>query len=47
MTNHAVTEWFNELVTLVFLSAGPALGAAVGALFLGGLIWGVVVILTR
>ncbi len=47
MSRQPVIESLQELATLAFLGAGPALGAAIALAFLGGLVLGLIAVLTR
>lgn len=44
---HAVSDFFQEAVTVFFLTAGPALGAAIALAWLIGLIYGTITALLR
>lgn len=47
MNRQAVYDTLQEFVTVFFLAAGPALGAAIAAAWLVGLILGLFAVLTR
>ncbi len=47
MTKQAFLDSLQELVTLFFLAAGPALGAAIALAWLVGLVLGLFAVLTR
>ncbi|MFB3921875.1 MAG: hypothetical protein ACE145_09145 [Terriglobia bacterium] len=47
MNRQAVYDTLQELVTVTFLSAGPALGAAIALAWLIGLTLGLFAVLTR
>jgi len=47
MNKQAVLENLQELVTLFFLAAGPALGAAIAVAWLVGLVLGLFAVITR
>lgn len=47
MTRQAVYDTWEEVVTIVFLTAGPALGAAIAVAWLVGLVVGLIAVLTR
>jgi hypothetical protein len=47
MNRHGVYDAPQEVVTITFLSAGPALGAAIAVASLVGLVLGLVAVLTR
>ena len=47
MNRQAVYDTLQELVTVTFLSAGPALGAAIAVAWLIGLTLGIFAVLTR
>ncbi len=47
MTRQAFLDGLQELATLFFLAAGPALGAAIALAWLVGLVLGVFAVLTR
>jgi hypothetical protein len=43
----AVSKGLEEFITIFFLAAGPALGAAIAVAWLVGLVLGLVAVLTR
>jgi flagellar biosynthesis protein FliQ len=47
MTRQAVVDALQEFVTIFFLAAGPALGAAIAVAWLIGLVLGLFAVLTR
>ncbi len=47
MSKQPVLDTLQEFATLAFLGAGPVLGAAIALAFLGGLILGLIAVLTR
>lgn len=47
MNKQVVIERLEEFLIVVFLSFGPALGAAVASIWLVGLIWGLMAVLGR
>jgi len=47
MTKQAILDGLQELFTVFFLAAGPALGAAIALAFLTGLVLGLFAVLTR
>jgi len=47
MKKEAVLDALQELVTLVFLTAGPALGATIAIVWLVGLVLGIIALVTR
>ena len=47
MPKHSIAETLQEIVTLFFLSAGPALGAAIALAWLVGLALGLFALITR
>jgi flagellar biosynthesis protein FliQ len=47
MTKQAVYDALQEFVTVTFLAAGPALGAAIAVAWLVGLTLGLFAVLTR
>ena len=47
MNRQAVLDTLQEFVTVFFLTAGPALGAAIALAWLVGLAWGLVAVLAR
>ena len=47
MNRQAVLDSLQEFLTVFFLTAGPALGAAVALAWLVGLVWGLIALLTR
>jgi len=47
MNRQAVLDTLQEAVTVFFLAAGPALGAAIAVAWLAGLVLGLFALLTR
>jgi hypothetical protein len=47
MNRQAVYDTLQEFVTVFFLAAGPALGAAIAVAWLAGLVLGLIAVLTR
>jgi len=47
MNSQAVLDTLQEMVTVFFLAAGPALGAAIALAWVTGLILGLFAVLTR
>lgn len=47
MTKQAVYDALQEVLTVTFLAAGPALGAVIAVAWLVGLVLGLVAVLTR
>lgn len=47
MNRQAVYDTLQELVTVTFLTSGPALGAAIAVAWLVGLVLGLIAVLTR
>ena len=46
-TKQTITDKIQEAVTVFFLAAGPALGAAVAIVWIVGLVMGLVAVATR
>jgi hypothetical protein len=47
MGRHAFSDFMEEAVTVLFLTLGPALGAAIALIWLVGLIYGTFAVLFR
>jgi len=47
MGKQGALDILQEVISIFFLAAGPALGAAIAVAWLGGLILGLVAVLTR
>ena len=47
MPRQAIANTLQEIVTLFFLSAGPALGAAIALAWVVGLVLGLIAVITR